>query len=194
MASQKQLVAVVAETMGVPIESVTVIDRYLAEAGLRTRALRGRGQTPMTYQDGAHLIIATAWEANPKDAVSLVTNFGQLQALQVAEDSSIAGDALGATFAEALANSLESVPEHRQQFGTHEDNPDHMSLRVVMRQPHTEADIILQKDGRKRTFQYRQPWDRDRGYVAKGDLSRSAEFSQITLGFVGESIADGFDK
>ncbi|WEJ32178.1 hypothetical protein [Devosia sp. SD17-2] len=148
----------------------------------------------MTYRDGAHLIIATAWEANPKDAVALVTKFGQLQALQVAEDSSIAEDALGATFAEALANSLESVPEHRQQFGAHEDNPDHMSLRVVMRQPHSEADIILHKDGRKHTFQYRQHWDRDRGHVAKGDLSRSAEFTQITLGFVGESIADGVDR
>lgn len=194
MASQKQLVAVVAETMGVPIETVTVIDRYLAEAGLRTRALRGRGQTPMTYRDGAHLIIATAWEANPKDAVALVTNFGQLSASRVAEDAHISQLALGATFAEALANSLEFVPEHRKQFGAHDDSPDYMSLKVIMRQPHIEADIILYKEGRKHTFQYRQPWDRRRGVFAVGDLSRSAEFSQITLGFVGEAIADGVDK
>ncbi|MGE1157124.1 hypothetical protein, partial [Pseudomonas kitaguniensis] len=57
MVSQKQLIELVADTIGASIETVTVIDRYLAEAGYRTRALRGRGSTSMTYQDAANMII-----------------------------------------------------------------------------------------------------------------------------------------
>ncbi|MDE3810423.1 hypothetical protein I7I49_09030 [Sinorhizobium meliloti] len=188
MASQKELIAVVADNMGVPKETVTVVDRYLAEAGLRTRALRGRGNTPMTYHDAAHLIIATAWDANPKDAVQLVKAYRDLPASRVKETAFVAFDALGSTFGAALANILESVPEDREAFSAVEGAPGHMSVRVIMYGPEPRAEIILMKDGQPHTFEFGPMFSRPI------DLRRTAEFSQLTLGFVGESIADGLDK
>lgn len=188
MASQKELIAVVAEHMGVPIETVTVIDRYLAEAGLRTRALRGRGSTPMTYHDAAHLIIATAWEANPKDAVQLVEWYRDLPASRVKETTFVAHDALGSTFGAALANMIESIPEARQAFSAHEDAPDHMSTRITMYGPEPRAEIVLIKDGQPHTFEFGPMFSRPI------DLKRTVEFTQITLGFVGEAIAAGFAR
>ncbi|NSZ73228.1 hypothetical protein G6L74_05610 [Agrobacterium tumefaciens] len=184
MVSQKQLIELVAETMGAPVETVTVIDRYLAEAGFRTRALRGRGSTPMTYQDAANMIIATAWDANPKDAVSIVKAYRGLPPNRVAETAHIAKDALGSTFGEALANMLESVPKDRISFSSHEDAPGHMSLRVKMFGPEPRATITLVKVGRANTFEF--------GPTAPGatDLRRTVEFSQITVGFVGEAVAE----
>lgn len=187
LASQKELIAVVAENMGVPIETVTVVDRYLAEAGLRTRALRGRGNTPMTYADAAHMIIATAWDANPKDAVNLVKAYRELSARRVKETTT-AADALGSTFGAALANLLESIPEAREAFSAHDDAPGHMSARVIMYGPEPRAEIILVKDRRPHTFEFGPMFSRPI------DLRRTVEFSQITLGFVGEAIAEGFVK
>ncbi len=197
MATQKELVAVVAKEMGIPIETVTVIDRYLAEAGLRTRAARGRGNTPMTYQDAANLIIATAWEVNPKDAVNLVEVFASLPAYRVKETVSVAGDALGSTFGEALAAAIEVVPRHKREFSLGDDKPEHMSFTVKMYRNWLDesAEILLVKEQRHHTFQYERPFE-----IRKGtdkivrDLRRTAEFSQITLGFVGEAIADGFSR
>lgn len=188
MASQKELITVVAEKMGVPVETVTVVDRYLAEAGLRTRALRGRGSTPMTYIDAANMIIATAWDANPKDAVQLVKAYRDLPASRVKESAFVADDALGSTFGTALANLLESIPEAREAFSSREDDPSHMSVRAIMHGPEPRAEIILLKDGQLHTFEYGPMFSHPI------DLRRTVEFTQITLGFVGEAIAEGFAK
>ncbi|RYG88338.1 MAG: hypothetical protein EON58_20050 [Alphaproteobacteria bacterium] len=185
MASQKELVAVVADKMRVPLETVTVVDRFLAEAGLRTRALRGRANTQMTYVDAANLIIATALGSAPKDAVRQVVEYGQLHATRVREDASIADDALGATFGEALANVIESVAASREEFSAHEDSPKHMAMTVRMYGPDARAEIRLVRAGVPTTFLFGPM------YGQSGDLQRIAEFSQLTLGFVGEAIAAG---
>lgn len=191
MATQKELVAVVAKEMGVPIETVTVIDRYLAEAGLRTRAARGRGNTPMTYQDAANLIIATAWEANPKDAVSIVNKFRRLQIWRVKETAFIDPDFFGKTFGEALDNAIEAVPDSREAFSVSDTDPRHMSITVTMYTGlETKADIQLVKDGRPHTFEFHFPNER----TDIRDLRRTVQFTQITLGYVGEAIAEGFSK
>lgn len=184
MASAKQMVAKVSEHLGVPLESVTVIDRFLAEAGLRTRALRGRGQTAMTYRDAANLIIATALGAAPKDAVTHVKSYGALPSRRVKEDASIAEDALGVTFGEALANMIEAVAESREEFSAPDDAPGAMSARVLLYGPEPQAEIILVKGARPSTFEF--------GSMPRrvGDLRRTVEFSQVTLGHVGEAIAE----
>lgn len=191
MATQKELVAVVADQMGIPIETVTVIDRYLAEAGLRTRALRGRGHTPMTYQDAANLIIATAWETNPKDAVKIVREFNDLTIWRIKETALANYKLFGETFGEALANVLQIVPEHREEFSVHDEDPRHMAITVTMHRAfQTKANIRLLRDGEYYTFEFHQ-----RGATGPSrDLKRIAEFTQITLGFVGQAIADGFAK
>lgn len=188
MASQKELIAVVAESMGVAIETVTVVDRYLAEAGLRTRALRGRGVTPMGYGDAANMIIATAWDANPASAVHLVEAYRALPVVRVKETALVDKHFLGQTFGKALANMLEAVPADRAAFSSSDGAEGHMSATVFMHGPTEWAEIVLVKDGKAHTFQY--------GGISDGstDLQRTVRFSQITLGFVGSAVADGFDK
>ncbi|MHA6731089.1 hypothetical protein [Devosia sp. A369] len=188
MATQKELVAVVAKEMGVSLETVIVIDRLLAAAGLRTRALRGRGNTPMTYLDAANLIIATALDVSPRNAVDLVTSYGALPATRVKEDARIADDALGATFGEALAAVVESIPEERGAFSAPDDAPGAMSMTVFLHGPDPRAEILLIKSGIRTTFQYGP------SFAKHGDLKRTVQFTQITLGVVGESVAEGFAK
>lgn len=188
MASQKELIAIVAEVMSVPIETVTVIDRWLADQGLRTKAKGGRGYTPMTYADAANLIIATAWNVPPKDAVNTVRAYRGLKAQRVRETMSVDDDALGATFGEALENSLEAVPSHKDQFNLLDDDPAYMAMTVTMFGPVHRAEICLVTEGRTHTFQYGDI------FAGVGDLARMVRFSQITLGFVGEAIASDLDK
>ncbi|UNK36551.1 hypothetical protein MNR02_08490 [Shinella sp. H4-D48] len=142
----------------------------------------------MTYADAANMIIATAWDANPKDAVKLVKDFRDLPANRVRETVYVAKDALGSTFGEALSNMIESIPEERAAFSAPDDAPGHMSVRVIMYGPDPRADVIFVKDGEANTFEFGPMFSRPI------DLRRTVEFSQITLGFVGEAIADGFPK
>ncbi|MFC3326225.1 hypothetical protein [Mesorhizobium cantuariense] len=188
MAGQKELVQVVAEQMGVPIESVTVIDRFLAEAGLRTRAKRGRGYTPMTYQDAANLIIATALGGGPKDAVQQVTGYRSLAARRVAESAFVSACGLGDTFGMALANMIESVAASREEFSAHEDAPNHMSAQVILYGPDPRAEIVLVRAVGVSTFEFGPMFSKP------GDLQRTVHFSQITLGFVGEAISADFPE
>jgi hypothetical protein len=182
MASQKELVAVVADNLGVSHESVTVMDRFLAEAGLRTRALRGRGHTPMTYQDAANLVIASAIGSSPKDAVQHVVDYGNLAACRVRETVTISKEALGETFGLALANMIESVAASREDFSAPEDSPNHVAAHIIMYGPEPQAEIVLFRGGKPTTFAYGPL------FAAPRDLRRSVQFSQITLGFVGEAI------
>ncbi len=179
VASAKELVAVIADTMGVPIETVTVIDRFLAEAGLRTRALRGRGHTPMTYRDAANLIIATAIGAQPKDAVRTVEDYSSLPA----EDSR-----LGKTFGDALANLIEAIPREREDFSAHHNAPNYKAADIRLIGPKPQARIELLIDGMVQApMEYGSPH-------SAGDLRRTVEFTQVTLGFVGAAIAEDLSE
>lgn len=115
--------------MGVPIETVTVIDRLLAEAGLRTRALRGRGNTPMTYRDAANLIIATALRVQPKDAARTVNEYNALPAM---------GEAPGATFGDSFTRLLEvfSQDQHALQARADRGLSHAYEIRLVGPKPY----------------------------------------------------------
>src|SRR5690606_8538711 len=141
----------------------------------------GRGQTPMTYRDAANLIIATALGSAPKDAVTHVATYGALPARRVREDASIAEDALGATFGDALAEMIDSIAASRKAFSAPDDAPGAMSARVLMHGPEPRAAIVLVRDGQPSTFEFGPM------FRGSGDLRRTVEFSQVTLGHVGEA-------
>lgn len=132
MAGQKELVATVAEALGVPIETVTVYDRFLAEAGMRTRAKRGRGSTPMTYRDAANLLIAAALQVQPKDTVSIVQEYNALPAN---------GDAPAATFGDAFARLLEVFARDRHALQARADRGNRHYYEVMLRGPKPYAEI-----------------------------------------------------
>ena len=182
MASPKELVAVISETMGLPTETVAVIDRFLAEAGLRTRARRGRGNTPMTYMDAAHLIIASALGVAPKDAVSTVRTYAELPSVPGLEQNTN-HRFLGDTFGTALAELVETVAKERTDFSAGYDKPNHKAADVFIFAPSARATVKIMLGNTLHTFHFGS--DREQEY----DLKRTVQFSQITLGFVGEVIA-----
>jgi hypothetical protein len=78
MATPKQLVKVVAESLGVSEATVTVHDRNLLLGGLRSAGKRGRGVAHVTAEDAANLLMAVAGSRNVKDSVKTVNEHGRL--------------------------------------------------------------------------------------------------------------------
>lgn len=60
MATPKELVIKISEITGVSEETLTVYDRNLSIAGLRSKNGRGRSAAKITAQDAAHLLIAAS--------------------------------------------------------------------------------------------------------------------------------------
>lgn len=78
MATPGDLKRVVADVLGVPEPTVTVHDRNLAEAGLRSKGGRGRSAAQMTPEDAANLLIAVAGSSLVKDTVVTVREYSEL--------------------------------------------------------------------------------------------------------------------
>ena len=76
MATPKQLVELIAKIFDVSEATVTVHDRNLSLAGLRTMAGRGRAAARVTSRDAANLMVAVAASRNVKDSVYTVEQFG----------------------------------------------------------------------------------------------------------------------
>lgn len=118
-ATPGQLFERVADTFAMPLVQVKQMDRFLADAGLRTKTGgRGRNAPKVSSRDAAHLLIAAAASRNIKDAADMVHTFGQLplspnQEIIVGEDrlSLEKIEALSAnhTFADALTALIDSV-------------------------------------------------------------------------------------
>lgn len=76
----------------------------------------------------------------------------------------------------------------REEFSAREGEPNHMAMKVIMYGPEPRAEIVLTRGTKPKTFAYGPM------FGGGADLRRTVEFSQITLGFVGEAIAAGFAK
>lgn len=185
MATPKDLIASVAELTGVPIATVIVHDRNLAEAGLRTPALRGRGVSRVTYQDAANLLIAVAASRNVKDSVKTVRDYAELNAdsgMQFGEE------VRGRTFGDALAALLEAVPTTPERFSGRDSRSDEIVVSIYG--PDLSAQIDVRRHGEPaRRWQFdTRGWpksDRPRS----GDLTYIAQFTHATLGHVGTLVA-----
>jgi hypothetical protein len=85
MATPGQLVEVMAEALGVPVETVTNYDRVLSENGMRSKSGRGRGAAKVTAGDAANLLIAIMGSpiagASVKEAANTCHRYGSLPAL-----------------------------------------------------------------------------------------------------------------
>ena len=86
MASPGGLVAVIADTLGVPRVTVVQYDRVLAENGLRSSGGRGLSAAKITAADGANLLIAIMGSpisgAAIKDAAQTCRLYGALPNLK----------------------------------------------------------------------------------------------------------------
>lgn len=86
MATPGQLVQTMADSLGIPAETVTNYDRVLSENGLRSKSGRGRGAAKVTAADAANLLIAIVGSpiagASVKEAANTCRTYGSLPALR----------------------------------------------------------------------------------------------------------------
>jgi hypothetical protein len=77
MATPAQLVEAVSEATGVPLATVTDIDRRLVIADMRTKAGRGRSAARVTALDAARILTAVLASAQAKHAAKDVTRYAE---------------------------------------------------------------------------------------------------------------------
>lgn len=180
--------AVIAAQTGIPEVTVGIHDRNLAEAGLRSPALRGRGISRVTYQDAANLLIAVSGSRNVKDSVMTVRDYVDL----VSPEPLFSGEEeRGRTFGDALAALLEAVPAARESFS----GLDGDLITVSLYGPKARARIdVVRRDEKPDRWDYEaegESWpNRPAGKRAPlADLTFISQFTQITIGLVGEVVA-----
>ena len=86
MAGPRELVELIAEAVGIPATTLTVYDRTLLEAGLRSKRGRGRGAAEVTPRDAAHLLTAILASPMVKDSVQSVERYGATKPRQALDD------------------------------------------------------------------------------------------------------------
>lgn len=172
MALQKELIALVSAGLGVAAETVTIMDRELLEAGMRTRSLRGRAKTPMTYRDAANLIIAAAWNRSPKDTVRIVGDYGDLKQTTKGDD----------TLGEALERLLKLVAQRREDFRSGEAEA---TVTLFGPKPYADIEVLLPGGAINRHMFGDQQGQLSQVVVRRVDL-RAGSFLAIA-----ESVADG---
>jgi len=185
LATPKELVQKVAEETGVPVNTVVQHDRNLADAGLRTMAGRGRAAAQVTFQDGANLVVAVAASRNVKDSAAMVRLYSPLEA----RDAPSWGDRTwGRTFGEALTELLEVVPANREEFGG--EDATRITVSIYGPRPRATIEVWVRptKQLPTHTFEYDQRSQKGES-PRYADLTYISQFTQITLGLVGEAIA-----
>ncbi len=187
MATPKDLVAQIARQTGVPEGTVILHDRNLMNAGLRSEGQRGRGKSVVNFTDAANLLIAVAGSRNVKDSAKTVSEYAPLVASSpLVFDDGGAEVRRGKTFGDALAALLEAVPSNRDAYV----DPEQGSVDVFLYGPIPSARIEWRVGGRSDIIRYNGP-ERKRGdpYPPVADLQFIAQFTQVTIGHVGELVA-----
>lgn len=178
----------VAVQTGVPEGTVIQHDRNLSLVGLRTMGGRGRAAARVTYEDAANLIIAVAGSRSVKDSAATVHQYKDLPTFTPLGFNDDGKDVVsGRTFGDAIAVLLEMVSESRDAY----KDPAVNGVQVQMYGPNPRARIVLTIEGFDRTIDYDGRGTRGIGKTPPtpfADLQFIAEFSQITLGFVGELV------
>jgi hypothetical protein len=185
MATPKELVTAVAKEAGVAVNTVIQHDRNLSLAGLRSVGGRGRAAATVTYQDAANLIIAVAASRNVKDSSVMVQLYSNLEAKDA---PAWGGKTWGRTFGEALAELLEVVPANREDFGGEDANRITVSIYGPRPRATIEVWVRPTKEKPTHTFEYDKRWQKGESQKY-ADLTFISQFTQITLGLVGEAIA-----
>jgi hypothetical protein len=79
MASSGQVGAAVAKAVGVPVETVTVIVRYLRESGAITVSGRGPSAAKLSFLDIAKVLIGTVASDQPREVVEVTASYVELR-------------------------------------------------------------------------------------------------------------------
>lgn len=171
--------------VGLPAETLAVIDRYLRTAGLRAKSGRGSGAAKITPRDAAHLLVALLGGGEPKNAVQAVRRYAATRQLGggksayrktgIAELAALSKDhsfidALEALIGSAMSGSLSELmtSEAKKVRGRKADGAPIIDVAALT--PGTVGDIRLAglPSGETASVRYAlpSPWDgKPRGYA-----------------------------
>jgi hypothetical protein len=180
MASPGKLVRTVAEVLGLPEATVTVHDRNLVTAGLRTKGGRGTSAAKVTPRDAAHLLVAILGSTQVKDSVEVIRRYTEscpredpqtklgfkhfeIPALSALPPNHSLIDAVEALITSAADNSLWTAIWGDVSLFSDDLPWDPPLLQVAVMMPHTGGYIRIASIKRsiKAIVHYRwpDPWD-----------------------------------
>ena len=184
MATPKQLVSAVATALYVPEATVTVHDRNLSVAGLRSVGGRGRAAAKVTTKDAANLLIATAASRNVKDSVQAIFQYGSLVSTHRWTSRFNPPELAVLTSSHTLAEAVTALI-HSAVTGTFTQSGTRESLRelfVTFYGPIPECEIkVLRLQGRDSLQRYVHPRAAPTGSPVGFGLRYSTYFTHRTI-------------
>lgn len=189
MASPGELVATLAEAVGLPRATLVSHDRLLRDAGLRSKNGRGRGAPKVTPRDAAHLLTALLASAEVKDSVHSVRRYAESRArrnagrtagferLGIPELAALPADS---SFLDALESLIAAIAHGSLRDATlpgrDAHSPDATAspmIEVLAETPGTVAEIRVASDGRTASVIYAlpDPLDDDQTSARSGKAS-----------------------
>jgi hypothetical protein len=188
MATPRELVETVAESLGTSVGTVVVHDRNLSTAPvpLRTVAGRGRAAARVTYVDAVNLLIAAAASESAKDSVMTVLAYRDLRNRVAHPSSGVQQyDELPAhhTFGQGLTAFIVAAATKAFTSGK-------LNLKFKFFGPRPKAKIEWEEDGQRFCTLYdsisRRP-ARDKGGPL-GDLERSITITEKSIFRIGDTV------
>jgi hypothetical protein len=208
MATARELVDCVAETLGFPRGAVVEIDRSLAEGGKRSRGGRGLKGPKVTPRDAANLIIATAasFLTGPKTmhGLDIYKTFAELPMsgershgnvglpkLQSLGSGHVFAEALERLIMDAMSGDLHrALTAHEKNFSPLQRPP---VVRITFAAPDPYASIEVRLNKQALRFGYRQQISSsvytDPHRTRPGDLTQVRQITFQTLLAVGKLLA-----
>jgi hypothetical protein len=201
MATPGQLVQAMADVLGIPAVTVSLYDRQLAEAGLRTRAGRGPSAANVTPTDVANLLIAIlgspVFGASIKAAAQICEEIGitinskqttNLEAFGDVGLTSLAALPKRHTFREALAALVEGASRGERLNKVDPEKSDFGYLEIRVHRPHPFATIrvfgMAAARERRHGLMYsvrrvEDDWDGERGRQIALGQERYIDYSTV---------------
>ncbi len=109
MATSGVLIEIIADALGLTVETVGVHVRFLRMAGLLNRRGVGRSAALMTTLDAARVLLAAVGSQHVKDSVEAVKEFGALLSVEGVEAAARGEDITPFTLEHALAAELIAI-------------------------------------------------------------------------------------
>jgi hypothetical protein len=178
MASIGELASIVAEAEGLDEATVSLIARYLREAGFIQKKGRGPSAASMLTTDAANLLIAVNASTSPATAAEVLPVYRNLVAVDWTGKEP--GSKIGGSFGEALEGLLDCAIAGRL--------PDMLSSAVISKpvrdafeQGHADLSVTFVKPNPFATIQI---LDRSPGLVDMSSLANTPLFNACGLVFV----------
>jgi hypothetical protein len=186
LATPKDLVRAVSAVLGTAEATVTVHDRNLALAGLRTVGGRGLAAAMMTSRDAANLLVAVAASNSVKDSAKTVREYHSLRTRQEPRITIKRYAELGShhSFIEGLTALIDAA--------AHGETPDrpggYWNMDVHLEGPRSIRATIEWKVGDTESWVHYSAPHNPKNEVMLFDLEKRSTFTHVTILSIGAII------